>query len=158
MKKIVLAFLVCFLVGFAVHAQTQEKGDQRLHVLGSYGLRFKTAGVGVGYEYFFTEGFSIMPSYMRVFPDVGRGSNFSLDMRYYVSEAESQLYFLAGYSQNWLDSQPDSPGKVRKFVGANVGVGSYIRLTDKIGLSTELKFQSQNPRDVGFRVGFAFPL
>ena len=158
MKKFLVFWMVMGMVAAQAMAQSQLKGDQRLHVLGSYGLRFKTAGAGVGYEYFFTEGFAIMPSYMRVFPEVGRGSNFSFDLRYYVSQEDSQLYFIAGYSQNWLDSQPDSPGKTRKYVGANMGVGSYIRLTDKMGLSTELKFQSQNPRDVGFRIGLAFPL
>lgn len=158
MKKALVFLMMGWMISVGVQAQSQEKGDQRFHAVGTYGLRFKTYGAGVGYEYFFADGFAIMPSYTRVFPDVGRGSNFSFDLRYYVSDAESQLYFLAGYSHNWLDSQPDSPGVTRKFAGANMGVGSYIRLTDKMGLSTELRFQSQNPRDVGFRIGLAFPL
>lgn len=157
--KVALGFLlVTFMVSNQVSAQSLEQGSQRFHGVGTYGLRFQTPGVGVGYEYFFADGFAVMPSYTRVFPEVGRGSNFSFDLRYYVSESESQLYFIAGYSHNWLDSQPDSPGVTRKFVGANMGVGSYIRLTEKMGLSTELRFQSQNPRDVGLRIGLAFPL
>jgi hypothetical protein len=31
-------------------------------------------------------------------------------------------------------------------------------MTDWIGLSTEFKFQSQYPQELGFRVGVAFPL
>ncbi|MBB6326088.1 hypothetical protein FHS59_001716 [Algoriphagus iocasae] len=156
MKKVILLFFACFALSFVASAQTQ--GDSRLHVLGSYGLRYKYFGVGAGFEYFFVDNFAIMPSYTKIFPNVGKASNFSADLRYYVSVGTSQLYFMAGYSQSWENTNPDGAGTKRNYKGANVGVGAYIPMTEWVGLSTEFKAQSQYPREVGFRFGFAFPL
>lgn len=156
MKKIILLFFACFVISSIASAQTQ--GDSRIHALGSYGLRYKYFGVGAGWEFFFVDNFSFMPSYTRVFPNVGKTSNFSADLRYYVSVESSQLYFMAGYSQNWENTNPDGAGTKRNEKGANVGVGAYIPLVDWVGLSTEFKFQSQYPREAGFRFGLAFPL
>jgi hypothetical protein len=156
MKKTILLFFACFIIGSFASAQTQ--GDSRIHALGTYGLRFKYFGVGVGAEYFFVDNFSIMPSYTKLFPNVGKSSNFSADLRYYISAGSSQLYFMAGYSQNWENTNPDGAGKNSTVSGANVGIGAYIPMTDWVGLSTEFKYQSQNPQEAGFRLGFAFPL
>jgi len=158
MKKVFGMFCLGFLLSLPAWGQTQSQGDARIHAFGTFGLRYETFGAGAGIEYFFAEKFAIMPSYTKLFPEVGKGSNFSFDFRYYVSSGSSQLYFMAGYSQNWENTQPDGAGTRRNYVGANMGVGAYIRLTDWVGLSTELKFQSQNPQDGGFRIGLAFPL
>ena len=158
MQKALLIFFSTFLISFLAVAQTQDQGDARFHGYGSYGLRYHNFGVGAGIEYFFVDKFALMPSFTFVFPPVGKESNFSADLRYYVSEGSSQLYFMAGYSQTWVDTQPDGAGTKRNQKGANMGVGAYIRITDGIGLSTEFRFQSPYPREVGFRVGFAFPL
>lgn len=158
MKKALVIFLMGFLFSLTALGQIQSQGDVRIHALGTYGLGFEDFGAGAGVEYFFTEKFALMPSYTRLFPEIGKGSNFSFDLRYYVSSGTSQLYFMAGYSQNWQNNQPDGAGITNNFVGANMGVGAYIRMTDYVGLSTEMKFQSQNPREVGFRIGLAFPL
>lgn len=158
MKKALVIFFMGFLFSLTALGQTQFQGDARIHVLGTYGLRYENFGAGAGIEYFFAEKFAIMPSYTKLFPEVGKGSNFSFDLRYYVSSGASQLYFMAGYSQNWENTQPDGAGTKKNYVGANMGVGAYIRLTDWVGLSTELKFQSQYPQEVGFRMGLAFPL
>jgi hypothetical protein len=158
MKKALVFFFGAVLMSFGSIAQTQNQGDARLHVLGTYGLRWNNFGAGVGIEYFFLDHFALMPSYTRIFPRVGSESNFSADLRYYVSEGPSQLYFMAGYSQSWENTQPDNAGITSSFNGANVGVGAYIRLVDWVGLSTEFKFQSTNRQEVGFRVGLAFPL
>lgn len=158
MKKALLIFCAISMFTFVALAQTQEQGNARFHALGTYGLRYQNFGVGAGIEYFFVDKFAFMPSYTFVFPTVGKESNFSADLRYYVSEGPSQLYFMAGYSQTWLDTQPDGAGKKQNSKGANVGVGAYIRITDGLGLSTEFRFQSPYPREVGFRVGLAIPL
>lgn len=158
MKKALLIFCATFMLSFVGLAQTQEQGNARFHGFGTYGLNYHNFGVGAGIEYFFVDKFALMPSYTFVFPQVGKESNFSADLRYYVSEGPSQLYFMAGYSQTWVNTQPDGAGTKRNQKGANVGVGAYIRLTDTIGLSTEFRFQSPLPREVGFRVGFAIPL
>lgn len=158
MKKAVLLFSFLLLTSLAVEAQSLEQGNSRVHVLGTYGLRWNVAGIGGGFEYFFADKFSIMPSYIYMFPAIGDESNFSADLRYYLSEGPSQLYFMAGYSQSWEDTQPDGAGTTRTYNGANVGVGAFIRLTDWVGLSTEFKFQSQSRQEVGFRLGLAFPL
>lgn len=158
MKKAVLIFCATLMLSFVASAQTQEQGNARFHGFGTYGLRYNNFGVGAGIEYFFVDKFALMPSYTFIFPPVGKESNFSADLRYYVSDGPSQLYFMAGYSQTWVDTQPDGAGAKRNSKGANMGVGAYIRLTDFIGLSTEFRFQSPYPREVGFRVGLALPL
>ena len=158
MKKALAIFFGVFLISFSSMAQTQNQGDARLHVLGTYGLRWNNFGAGAGIEFFFAEHFAIMPSYIRDFPNVGTSSNFNADLRYYVSEGPSQLYFMAGYTQRWENTQPDGAGVTLKSNGANAGVGAYIRLVEWAGLSTEFKFQSLNPQEVGFRVGVAFAL
>jgi hypothetical protein len=157
MKKALVIFFVLVLTSFLGYSQTQNQGDARLHAFGTYGLRWQNVGVGGGIEYFFVDHFAFMPSYTQVFPAIGSESNFSADLRYYISEGPSQLYFMAGYSQNWENTQPDGAGVRRSFKGANVGVGAYIGLVDWMGLSTEFKFQSTNRQEVGFRVGLAFP-
>ena len=158
MKKAVLIFCATLMLSFVASAQTQEQGNARFHGFGTYGLRYNNFGVGAGIEYFFVDKFALMPSYTFIFPPVGKESNFSADLRYYVSDGPSQLYFMAGYSQTWVDTQPDGAGAKRNSKGANMGVGAYIRLTDFIGLSTEFRFQSPYPREVGFRIGLALPL
>jgi hypothetical protein len=156
MKKTLLIFIL--LSGLATQVKAQEQGDIRLHALGFYGLRFNEFGAGGGLEYFFADRFAIMPSYLRLFPQVGNASNFSVDLRYYLTEGASQLYLMAGYSQSFQNTQPGDPGTKRDFVGANFGVGAYIPLTDWVALSSEFKFQSQQPQEAGFKLGFAFPL
>ncbi len=156
MKKWLLLFFV--VLAFSIQSYSQEKGDTRIHALGSYGLRFNEFGLAGGVEYFFVDRFALMPSYTKVFPEVGNASNFSFDLRYYVTEGPSQLYFMAGYSQTFINTQPGQPGTKQNYVGGNVGVGAYIVLTDWVGLSTEFRIQSQFRQESGFRVGFAFPL
>ncbi len=129
MKKALGIFFMGFLFSLNALGQTQEQGDARIHALGTYGLRYENFGAGAGIEYFFAEKFALMPSFTKIFPQVGKASNFSFDLRYYVSEAASQMYFMAGYSQNWENTQPDGAGTTNKYVGANLGVGAYIRLT-----------------------------
>lgn len=156
MKKALLVFL--FLGTFAIHSIAQEKGDTRIHALGTYGLKFNRFGLAGGVEFFFADKFAIMPSYTKLYPEVGNASNFSFDLRYYVTEGISQLYFIAGYSQTFQNTQPGQAGTKENYVGANAGVGAYIVLTDWVGLSTEFRIQSQSPTESSFRVGFAFPL
>ncbi|WP_035455833.1 hypothetical protein [Algoriphagus terrigena] len=156
MKKTLLIFCL-FVMGISV-AQAQEKGDARIHVLGTYGLKYNAFGVGAGAEYFFADRFALMPSFVKLYPEVGKASNFSFDLRYYVTAGPSQLYFMAGYSQTFQNTQPGQPGTKENYIGANAGIGAYIGLTDWVGLSTEFKFQSQTPQEPGFRIGFAFPL
>ncbi|MDF2158752.1 hypothetical protein [Algoriphagus sp. CAU 1675] len=159
MKKALVIFLMgCGLI-FSANAQTQNQGDARLHAFGSYGLRWENLGAGAGIEFFFIDHFAVMPSFTKIFPEVGNASNFSFDFRYFVSEGPSQLYFMTGYSQNWENPNKDGGVGVRRtYKGANVGVGAYIRLIDQVGLSTEFRVQSQFPREASFRFGLTFPL
>lgn len=156
MKKILLIFLL--LGGIATGVLAQEQGDFRIHAQGFYGLKFDEFGAGGGLEYFFADRFALMPSYTKLFPQIGNASNFSADLRYYVTEGISQVYVMAGYSQSFQNTQPGEPGTRRNYVGANFGVGAYIRITDWVGLSSEFKFQSQQPQEPGIKLGFAFPL
>jgi hypothetical protein len=158
MKKALVICFLSLLMALPSYSQTQEQGDARVHAFGTYGLRWQEFGIGGGVEYFFLEHFALMPSFTYHFPNIGNRTNFIFDLRYYVSEGPSQLYFMAGYSQDWENTQPGDPGVRRTFNGANMGVGAYIAIVDWVGLSTEFKFQSQNRRELGFRVGFAFPL
>jgi len=158
MKKALVIFSVLVVISFSGYSQTQNQGDVRFHAFGTYGLRWQNLGVGGGIEFFFVDNFAFMPSYTQVFPEIGSESNFSADFRYYISEGPSQLYFMAGYSQNWENTQPDGAGVRSNFNGANVGLGAYVQLVDWMGLSTEFKFQSTSRQELGFRIGFAFPL
>lgn len=156
MKKIAVIFFL--LVGIAAGANAQEQGDFRIHATGFYGLKFDYFGVGGGLEYFFAEKFALMPSFTKLYPPVGNASNFSFDLRYFLTEGASQVYVMAGYSQSFQNTAPGDPGTKRDYVGANFGVGAYIPLTDWVGLSSEFKFQSQQPQEAGVKLGFAFPL
>ena len=53
MKKVLLIFLL--LGGFAIHVNAQEKGDARIHALGTFGLKYNEFGVAGGVEYFFVD-------------------------------------------------------------------------------------------------------
>ena len=156
MKNLLLVTFLLF--GSITILQAQGQGDSRLHVLGQYGLRMEESGFGLGWEYFFAPQFGLMPSYTQIFPAVGRASNFSADLRYYLSKEKSQVYVVTGYSLTSENSQPGAAGTKRNLSGANVGVGAVIPLTDWVGLSTEFKFQSQGFQQTYFRFGLEFPL
>lgn len=156
MKKILLVSFLLF--GSISILQAQEQGDSRVHVLGQYGLRLEEPGIGLGWEYFFAPQFGLMPSYTQLFPAVGRSSNFSTDLHYYLSKEKSQVYLLAGYSLTSENSQPGTAGTKRNLSGANVGVGAVVPLTNWVGLSSEFKFQSQGFQQTYFRFGLEFPL
>jgi len=156
MKNLLLVTFLLF--GSITILQAQEQGDSRLHVLGQYGLRMDEPGIGLGWEYFFAPQFGLMPSYTQLFPTIGRAGNFSADLRYYLSKDKSQVYVVTGYSLTSENSQPGAAGTKRNLSGANVGVGAVIPLTDWVGLSTEVKFQSQGFQQTYFRFGLEFPL
>ena len=156
MKKGLLIFVLgIFLSGFA---EAQVQGDARIQGFGYYGLKSRQFGFGGGLEYFFVDNFAIAPSFTKLNPEVGNQSNFSMDLRYYLTEGVSQVYVLAGYSQTFQNTQPGTPGTKENFKGANMGVGAFIKLTEWVGLSTEFRFQSQFRQEGGFRFGLAFPL
>lgn len=156
MKKVLLIFLMT--VACTTFCLAQEKGDARIHALGAFGLEYKDFGVGVGAEYFFADRFALMPSFQKYYPEVGNLSNFSFDLRYYITEGSSQLYFMAGYSQNFQNTAPGQAGTRENYVGANAGVGAFIPLVHWVGLSTEFRVQTQYPQEASFRIGLAFPL
>ncbi|MBN7810229.1 outer membrane beta-barrel protein [Algoriphagus sp. H41] len=156
MRKSLLLFAMLFV--FAIQSHGQEKGDARIHTLGLYGLEYKDFGIGGGVEYFFADRFALMPSFAKIYPEVGNLSNFSFDLRYYVTGGPSQLYFMAGYSQNFQNTAPGQAGTRESYVGANAGVGAYVGLTDWVGLSTEFRIQTQYRQEASFRIGLAFPL
>lgn len=156
MKKTLL--LLALFIGSVSFSFAQEQGNARIHVFGNYGFKSEFFGIGGGIEYFFADKFALMPSFTALNPEVGNASNFSFDLKYYLTEGASQIYVMAGYSQTFQNTQPGDPGTRETYVGGNMGVGAYIPLTDWVGLNTEFKFQSQLPQEVVFKVGFAFPL
>ncbi len=156
MKKSI--FLLAFIILAMSISFAQTQGDARIHGNGYYGFRLKSWGVGGGLEYFFADNFALMPSYTVLNPDVGNASNFSFDLRYYLTQGASQVYVMAGYSQTFQNTQPGVPGTKQNYVGGNMGVGAFIPFTDWVGLNTEFKFQSQFTQELGFKVGLAFPL
>ncbi|MDX5339090.1 MAG: hypothetical protein LPK25_08685 [Cyclobacteriaceae bacterium] len=156
MKKLLL--ILIFLAGFSSFSLAQEQGEARIHAFGSYGFKSDFFGYGAGIEYFFAEKFALMPSFTALNPEVGNASNFSFDLKYYLTEGPSQIYVMAGYSQTFQNTQPGVPGTRENYVGGNMGVGAYIPIREWVGLNTEFKFQSQVPQEVVFKVGLAFPL
>lgn len=150
--------LTLFFFTIWITAQAQVQGDSRVHVVGQYGLRLDDPGIGLGWEYFFAPQFGLMPSYTQLFPAVGRAGNFSADLRYYLSQDQSQVYVVTGYSLTTENPQPGAVGTKRNFSGANVGVGAVVPITNWVGLSSEFKFQSQGIRQTYLRFGLQFPL
>jgi hypothetical protein len=156
MKKSFLTFAIGVLtLGLSFG---QDQGDARFYGFGSYGLRSNNWGLGGGIEFFFADNFALMPSYTRYNPEVGNQSNLSMDLRYYLSQGPSQVYLMAGYSQTFQNTQPGSPGTKQNFVGANMGVGAFVRLTDWVGILSEFKYQSQYFQESSFKLGLGFPL
>jgi hypothetical protein len=156
MKKALLMFAMG-LFGLS-YVQAQVQGDSRIYGFGTYGLRTNNWGVGAGVEYFFADKFALMPSFTKLNPEVGNQSNVSMDLRYYLTEGPSQVYLMAGYSQTIQNTQPGTPGTKQNFVGANMGVGAYVRLTDWVGILSEFKYQSQFFQEGAFKLGLGFPL
>lgn len=156
MKKAIL--FIALITAVVFHSEAQEKGDARVHALGTYGLKYKDFGTALGVEYFFAERFALMPSYTKWYPKIGNLGNFSFDLSYYVTEGPSQLYFTAGYSQTFQNVNPGQVGTKQNFKGANAGIGAYVELTSWMGLSTEFRLQTQHRQEAGFRIGLAFPL
>lgn len=151
-------FLLAFVILAMSNSFAQTQGDARIHGNGYYGFRLNSWGIGGGLEYFFADNFALMPSYTVLNPNVGNASNFSFDLKYYLTQGASQVYVMAGYSQTFQNTQPGVPGTKQNYVGGNMGVGAFIPFTDWVGLNTEFKFQSQFTQELGFKVGLAFPL
>ncbi len=150
MKKFGLfVVLVCVLGS----AYAQEQGDLRIQAGGDYRLTIKEYGSHLGLEYFFADKFSLAPTFTVWFPELGNSFNLNADLRYFLSEGVSQLYVLVGYTNYWINTQPGNPGVSLTRPGANVGIGAFIKATDRFGFNTEIKFQSQNTRWPVFRVG-----
>ncbi|MDA0313790.1 MAG: hypothetical protein O2829_01205 [Bacteroidetes bacterium] len=156
MKNLLL--LTSLIFGTISTLQAQEQGDSRLHVLGQYGMRMEEPGIGVGWEYFFAPQFGLVPSFTQIFPAIGRASNFSADLRYYLSQGKSQVYVVSGYSLTTENPQPTTAGTRRNLNGANVGVGAVVPINSWVGISSEFKFQSQGIQQTYFRFGLQFPI
>lgn len=156
MKQLFL--LLALLCNSINYLQAQEQGDSRVHLLGQYGLRMNEPGIGIGWEYFFAPQFGLVPSYTQIFPAVGRASNFSADLRYYLSQGKSQVYVVTGYSLSSENPQASTAGTKRNYSGANVGVGAVVPINSWVGISSEFKFQSQGIQQTYFRFGLDFPL
>ena len=156
MKKILL--ICSFILTCSAGLVAQDQGDSRVHLLGSYGLRYNEFGVGAGWEYFFAEKFALFPNYTQHFPKVGNFGNFSTDLHYYFSTEKSQVYVLAGYSLNLINSQPGTAGTRQRQSGGNIGAGAVIEVTENIGIVSEFRFQSQGLRQPFLRLGLVLPL
>lgn len=150
MRKIVLTL---FFVGIFWGVQAQEQGDFRIQIGGDYKLQLEEFGANVGVEYFFADKFALAPNFTYWFPQIGRTTNFNMDLRYYLTEGVSQVYLLGGYANYWINVQPGTPGIVQTRPGGNFGVGAIIKLIDGVGLNTQFKIQSQNTRQPVLGVG-----
>jgi hypothetical protein len=155
MKKLILSFITLFVLSFTY---AQEQGEVRFQLGADYKLSIDYFGAHGGVEYFFVDKFSLAPNFTYWFPPVGRTSNLNMDLRYYLTEGQSQLYVMGGYSNYWINTQPGMPGETVSRPGGNFGVGAYLRVADNWGVNTEFKVQSQNTRQPVLRVGLVFVL
>lgn len=150
-KKIV--FLVFFF--FSIKTINAQEGLFRIHTALDYKTTSQYFGLNAGVEYFFSDGFSLAPNFTYWNQERGNLTNLNVDVRYYLTSGVPQIYLLGGYSNYW---QPGIPGFRRSRSGGNFGVGANVMFNEKVGLNSEVKFQSQYRRDLVARIGFVFVL
>ena len=153
MKKAVAVFLLALMAG-GVFAQ--EQGDVRIQLGADYQMQINNLGAHLGLEYLFLDRFALAPSFTYWFPDFGRTTNLNVDLRYYLTEGISQIYVMGGYNNIWINAQPGLPGTTLSQGGGNFGLGAFLDISEKFGINSEFKIQSQNTRQSVLRVGVVF--
>lgn len=156
MKKLVVLFSMMFFVMVGAFAQ---KGIQAAGVHLNYGTEIKSFGIGVKYQYNFTDNVRLEPSLNYFFENDGVDQfDINANVHYLFPMASNvRAYPLVGLTfARWEASYfGDSADATR--LGVNAGGGIEFDIADKLMLNVELKYQFVSDFDQAiFNVGVAY--
>ena len=155
MKKLIVLFSMMFFIMGSAFAQ---KGIQAAGVHLSYGTEIESLGIGVKYQYNFTDNLRFEPSINYYFgkQDVDM-FDLNANVHYLFPMASNiRVYPLAGLTfARWNFSSFDGEDVTR--LGVNAGAGIEFDMTDQLMLNFELKYQFVSDLDQAvFSVGLAY--
>lgn len=146
MKKFFIIALMAF-VGMSAYAQS-EKGDMAAGVNVSYGTMegYNNLGIGGKFQYNLTDAIRIEPSANYFLKkDYVSMWDVNVNVQYLFNVAEKlTIYPLAGATMvgmKWEGGEGDSE------IGLNVGAGVEYKLTEKLGLNFDYKYQMVSELD-----------
>lgn len=151
MKKLIVLFsMMFFMMGYAF----AQKGIQAAGVNLAYGTKIESVGIGVKYQYNFTDNLRFEPSLNYFFEKDGVDMfDLNGNVHYLFPMASNvRVYPLAGLTFARWDL-----GKVATRLGVNLGGGAEMDITDNLMLNFELKYQFVSDLDQAvFNVGIAY--
>ena len=151
MKKLIVLFsMMFFMMGYAF----AQKGIQAAGVNLVYGTKIESVGIGVKYQYNFTDNLRFEPSLNYFFEKDGVDMfDINGNVHYLFPMASNvRVYPLAGLTFARWDL-----GKVATRLGVNLGGGAEMDITDNLMLNFELKYQFVSDLDQAvFNVGIAY--
>ena len=154
MKKLIVLFSMMFFIMGNAFAQ---KGIQAAGVNLSYGTEIESLGIGVKYQYNFTDNLRFEPSVNYFFENNGVDMfDLNANVHYLCPMASNiRVYPLAGLTFSSWDAGKSFDNVTR--LGVNLGGGAEMDITDKLMLNFELKYQLVNDFDQAiFNLGIAY--
>ena len=154
MKKLIVLFSMMFFIMGSAFAQ---KGIQAAGVHLSYGTEIESLGIGVKYQYNFTDNLRFEPSVNYFFENNGVDMfDLNANVHYLCPMASNiRVYPLAGLTFSSWDAGKSFDNVTR--LGVNLGGGAEMDITDKLMLNFELKYQFVSDLDQAmFNVGIAY--
>ena len=154
MKKLIVLFSMMFFIMGNAFAQ---KGIQAAGVNLSYGTEIESLGIGVKYQYNFTDNLRFEPSVNYFFENNGVDMfDLNANVHYLCPMASNiRVYPLAGLTFSSWDAGKSFDNVTR--LGVNLGGGAEMDITDQLMLNFELKYQFVSDLDQAvFSVGLAY--
>jgi hypothetical protein len=157
MKKLLLifAFILASTVTYA-----QDKHEIRIYPgAEQIGFRSNHFAANLGLEYFILDNISIVPSYSHsLFLGRSKYQTLNLDSRFYMTKGTYQWYGFTGITNNRGRLWGEECIVLTNFVGANLGFGAVIKLSDRFGVNPEIKHQVMREGRTVARLGLVFML
>ena len=154
MKKLIVLFSMMFFIMGSAFAQ---KGIQAAGVNLNYGTEIESLGIGVKYQYNFTDNLRFEPSMNYFFENNGVDMfDLNANVHYLVPMASNiRVYPLAGLTFTSWDAGKSFDNVTR--LGVNAGAGIEFDVADRLMLNVELKYQFVSDLDQAvFNVGLAY--
>ena len=154
MKKLIVLFSMMFFIMGSAFAQ---KGIQAGGVHLTYGTEIESLGIGVKYQYNFTDNLRFEPSVNYFFENNGVDMfDLNANVHYLCPMASNiRVYPLAGLTFSSRDAGKSFDNVTR--LGVNLGGGAEMDITDQLMLNFELKYQFVSDLDQAvFSVGLAY--
>jgi len=154
MKKLAVLFSMMFFIMGGAFAQ---KGIQAVGAHLAYGTEIESLGIGVKYQYNFTDNLRFEPSINYFFENDGVDMfDLNANVHYLFPMASNiRVYPLAGLTFASWDAGKSFDNITR--LGVNLGGGAEFDLTNNLMLNFELKYQFVSDLDQAiFNVGIAY--